>query len=45
MDPAAGWFPEEDFDLKVFASQEDGGIILLSKLLRETFLHSPAAAV
>jgi hypothetical protein len=37
MDPAAGWFPEEDFDLKVFASQEDGGIILMSKLLRETF--------
>jgi hypothetical protein len=31
------WFPEEDFDLKVFASQEDGGIILMSKLLRETF--------
>ena len=31
------WFPEEDFDLKVFASQEDGGIILMSKLMRETF--------
>jgi hypothetical protein len=31
------WFPEEGFDLKVFASQEDGGIILMSKLMRETF--------
>jgi hypothetical protein len=31
------WFPEEDFELKVFASQEDGGIILMSKLMQETF--------
>ncbi len=31
------WFPEEEFDLKPFASRDDGGIILLSKYLRETF--------
>lgn len=31
------WFPDEEFDLKVFASQDDGGIILMSKFLRETF--------
>ncbi|MFI5331169.1 MAG: hypothetical protein ACHQ2F_09070 [Desulfobaccales bacterium] len=31
------WFPEEEFDLKPFESQEGGGIILMSKFLRETF--------
>ena len=31
------WFPEEEFDLKPFHSQEDGGLILMSKFLRETF--------
>jgi hypothetical protein len=31
------WFPEEEFDLKPFSAQEEGGIILMSKFLRETF--------
>jgi hypothetical protein len=31
------WFPDEEFDLKLFASGEDGGLILMSKFLRETF--------
>lgn len=31
------WFPDEEFDLKPFESQDDGGIILMSKFLRETF--------
>ncbi len=31
------WFPEEEFDLKPYESQEGGGIILMSKFLRETF--------
>ncbi len=31
------WFPEEEFDLQPFASRDDGGIILMSKFLRETF--------
>ena len=34
---ATDWFPDEEFDLKLFASREDGGIILMSKFLRETF--------
>jgi len=34
---AADWFPEEEFDLKPYESQEGGGIILMSKFLRETF--------
>ncbi len=31
------WFPDEEFDLKPFASRDDGGMILMSKFLRETF--------
>jgi hypothetical protein len=31
------WFPDEEFDLKPFSSQHDGGMILMSKFLRETF--------
>lgn len=31
------WFPDEEFDLKPFASQEGGGLLLMSKFLRETF--------
>ena len=31
------WFPDEEFDLRSFASQDDGGLILMSKFLRETF--------
>ena len=31
------WFPDEEFDLKPFESREGGGIILMSKFLRETF--------
>ncbi len=31
------WFPDEEFDLQLFASQGDGGMILMSKFLRETF--------
>ena len=31
------WFPDEEFDLKPFESKEGGGIILMSKFLRETF--------
>ena len=31
------WFPDEEFDLQLFASQDDGGMILMSKFLRETF--------
>jgi hypothetical protein len=31
------WFPDEEFDLQPFASQDDGGIILMSRFLRETF--------
>ncbi len=31
------WFPDEEFDLKLFASADDGGLILMSKFLRETF--------
>ena len=31
------WFPDEEFDLQLFASQDDGGLILMSKFLRETF--------
>ena len=31
------WFPEEEFDLKPYESQEGGGIILMSKFQRETF--------
>lgn len=31
------WFPDEEFDLKPYESQEGGGIILMSKFLRETF--------
>ena len=31
------WFPDEEFDLQLFASQDDGEMILMSKFLRETF--------
>jgi hypothetical protein len=31
------WFPEEEFDMKPFASRDDGGTILMSKFLREIF--------
>ena len=31
------WFPDEEFDLQLFASHDDGGMILMSKFLRETF--------
>ncbi len=31
------WFPDEEFDLQPFESREGGGIILMSKFLRETF--------
>lgn len=31
------WFPDEEFDLQLFASRDDGGMILMSKFLRETF--------
>ena len=31
------WFPEEEFELQPFASPDAGGIILMSKFLRETF--------
>jgi len=31
------WFPEEEFDLHPFESPAGGGIILMSKFLRETF--------
>ncbi len=31
------WFPEEEFDLQPFESRQKGGIILMSKFLRETF--------
>ncbi|MCL4503594.1 MAG: hypothetical protein M1438_17340 [Deltaproteobacteria bacterium] len=34
---ATDWFPDEEFDLKPYESQEGGGIILMSKFLRETF--------
>ena len=38
------WFPEEEFDLKPYESREGGGIILMSKFLREIF-YSPAGGV
>ncbi len=31
------WFPDEEFDLTPFESSRDGGTILMSKYLRETF--------
>ena len=31
------WFPDEEFDLQLFTSRDDGGMILMSKFLRETF--------
>jgi hypothetical protein len=31
------WFPDEEFDLQLFASRDDGGMVLMSKFLRETF--------
>jgi hypothetical protein len=31
------WFPDEDFDLKTFASEADGSLILMSRFQRETF--------
>jgi len=31
------WFPDEEFDLQLFPSRDDGGMILMSKFLRETF--------
>jgi hypothetical protein len=31
------WFPDEEFDLKPYESQGGGGIILMSKFLREIF--------
>ncbi|HEY9073818.1 MAG TPA: hypothetical protein VIN67_06760 [Desulfobaccales bacterium] len=31
------WFPDEDFDLKTFASPDDGSLILMSRFQRETF--------
>jgi hypothetical protein len=31
------WFPEEEFDLHPFGSQDGGGTMLMSKFLRETF--------
>ena len=31
------WFPDEDFDLKTFTSQDDGSLILMSRFQRETF--------
>jgi hypothetical protein len=34
---ATDWFPDEEFDLQLFASHDDGGLILMSKFLRETF--------
>ena len=31
------WFPDEEFELKTFASREDGSVLLQSKYLREVF--------
>jgi hypothetical protein len=31
------WFPDEEFDLKPYSSQDDGGLLLMSRYLRETF--------
>ncbi len=31
------WFPDEEFDLQPFSAPGEGGIILMSKFLRETF--------
>jgi hypothetical protein len=31
------WFPDEEFELKPFGSQDGNGLILMSKFLRETF--------
>ncbi len=31
------WFPDEEFDLKPYESEEGGRIILMSKFLREIF--------
>jgi hypothetical protein len=31
------WFPDEEFDLRPYSSQEDGGLILMSQYLREIF--------
>jgi len=31
------WFPDEEFELQIFASRTDGSLILQSKYLREVF--------
>lgn len=36
----ADWFPEEEFDLKIFSSPQNEGMILMSSYERETlFIH------